>query len=115
MVGSFSSPFMPVSDLYINNQVVSKIEVASETIVPFQLYPNPTRDGRVNIDHVFNTAGECEVFLYDIDGRLISRQTELVVVGLNYLNLHYQGLSSGGYFVQLSDGGVTVTKMFFVQ
>lgn len=78
------------------------------------LYPNPSSSSiTVTVDNTVSGAGETSILLYDLSGRLISKQTmEKVQESVMQLNIDISSYLNGMYFVKVSQSNRSVTLPF---
>ncbi len=92
-------------------QAVTVVGTAAEVAIAtgFQLYPNPTTDGRVTLEIVAGTTAQ-PVAIFDAVGRVVFRST--VPAATNSLTLDVRALPTGVYSVRvLTVGGVAVRRL----
>lgn len=77
----------------------------------FVMYPNPS-DGNLHIEFSPETMDVVEVLLYDINGKRIKQQVYNDISALLKLDLDYQEVKSGVYFVVIKNGDKTATKQW---
>ena len=73
------------------------------------LYPNPTQ-GMLHLNA--DLQGRTEVKVLDLNGRALKHY---VVNGLNALRLNVSDLSSGVYFISVSNEGSTMVSKFVIE
>jgi len=66
-------------------------------------YPNPSR-GSISVQYNIDISQAVQFAVRDIQGRIVLRKTELVEKGINTRHLNLSNLSSGTYFLQLTNG-----------
>ncbi len=68
-------------------------------------YPNPSKDGIVNLDFLSSQKLTLPVSIYDAIGRKILKLPVDIVKGANKLHFDFSKLEKGIYFVQLENNG----------
>lgn len=86
-----------------------------ENSFSFGLYPNPTRDGQVEL--VFDNAetSDYEVNVYSLTGQLVLNKKIGLSSQFAQTNLDVSALSSGTYIVQIQANNMQQTKKLIVQ
>jgi len=105
---SFEVPgdFRDVTDLSFNDPL-SAGGVSTELPVEFSLgnpYPNPFND-RFMVDVRLPEVASVEISLYDIQGRLASRQSQPLSAGTHRLTMQGGNLAAGIYLMKVNAGG----------
>jgi hypothetical protein len=71
-----------------------------------EVAPNPTLDVvRVNFES--NTRGDIQFMVTDVAGRILKTQSSFATVGNNYVVIDLTDLTSGTYFISMTDGNNT--------
>lgn len=83
---------------------VISIHFESEKNHIAEIYPNPCNSGILNVDYLSDSNKEMFISVYDMRGRIVLRQAELLSIGNNSLNLDLSGLVKGIYTVKLDNG-----------
>jgi hypothetical protein len=99
--------FFRINDVRVNGEitpVLSNPDFYSERL---SIYPNPTNQNFVNIS--VNLAGDKEVSLFDLNGRILKQQT----ISSNYFDL--SEINSGLYLIQVKVGNKTFTQKLAVK
>jgi extracellular elastinolytic metalloproteinase len=108
-----------LTDKYTNNQIatITKTEcvVAGTSLLEksdfIRLYPNPTK-GNLTLDIVNQAGKNADIYLYDLSGQLVIRES--LVIGANDFraNLLLQNLGTGIYIINISiDGQSHVSRL----
>ena len=106
---------VPMTKLYRNDGLVSSqnpfsLEWKAE-LIP---YPNPIASGALNINYNSAEKGLVLLKVYDLKGRLVSEQKELVLMGRQILSIDVSLLASGNYWVELENGKHRYAAKFMV-
>jgi hypothetical protein len=96
----------------VNNAVISR-DLGQESM-EFSLYPNPVND-RMNVSIDLNQKGVVNVFIIDMQGRMISNENRNLSSGMNILELNTAEMEQGSYILVLNSATGTVNKRFAVQ
>lgn len=83
--------------------------VANIKLEGSDLYPNPTR-GELILKIKDWTAGNYEVMIYGLDGKVVLQQTASLSAGIMQINAAQ--LAPGAYFISLNDGGKKLVGSF---
>ena len=67
-----------------------------------QVYPNPMVD-RVSITVDIDELSNVNLYVYDLQGKVVLKETYQQLEGLNELNLDVSGLEQGMYIIKISD------------
>lgn len=118
IIEDISSQFQSFDSIYHYNykneysdfiSIVAGLNNTNKTIEA-KLFPNPTTNGKVNIDLNLEKSSSISIEVIDINGRIVNIQHEDLGQGLNTIELN--GLNKGLYFVVItSDYGVSRTKL----
>lgn len=92
-----------------NITITRSMGVADYATNDFVMYPNPS-DGNLHIEFSPETMDIVEVLLYDIKGKRIKQEVYNEISALLKIDLDYQEVKSGVYFVVIKNGGKSVTK-----
>lgn len=68
-----------------------------------QLYPNPTNFKYVNMDVLIANAGDYQIQVYDLVGKLIYSETVKLDDGLQTLKVNFDEIGQGTYLLELLD------------
>lgn len=66
------------------------------------IYPNPVNEEHLFLEFTAEEASDSELTIYNIDGKIISRQTISVMFGENKHSLEIEALDSGLYYFNLT-------------
>lgn len=77
------------------------------------IYPNPIRDGRLNINTFSDVKMDADIVLWNVVGQEVLREKVVLVKGNNTLNLAIKSLNTGIYFV-FSEGENWTSEVFKV-
>lgn len=109
LISGINNSNQGISNLYINNGVVSSTEeekkkdLAFEFSLDFSLYPNPASTGKLNLSYKALENESITLNLYDLKGILLSQQKVLAVTGQQTFAMDITALSAGTYFVQMDN------------
>jgi hypothetical protein len=78
------------------------------------VYPNPVIN-RATVEIEVNLQGVADIMILDINGRVVSRQNENLMKGLNKLNFNVSHLAAGTYIMKISSGNQVFTGKFIVK
>jgi uncharacterized protein (TIGR02145 family) len=93
--------------LVLNGGTVGLNESKEREVVKMHIYPNPTNgDCYINID--IPKTGETKIMLYDINGKNILHNSELLTQGQYAFEL--KGLNTGVYILQINTNGHVYTE-----
>lgn len=100
------------SDIYIDvNQGSSRLaSPESESKLAessFKLYPNPTKDGRVNVSFQTETIQRITLKIIDNTGRTLFTKDAQTATGRNVLRLSNLKLTAGVYILQIPELGIS--------
>lgn len=71
----------------------------------FTISPNPTHKGwNISIDNGSNSAGKGEVVIYDMNGKMLDRQTKSLNPGNNIIYQDAARLTPGSYLIEFTNG-----------
>jgi uncharacterized protein YuzB (UPF0349 family) len=101
VISGFGDPDI-VTKLYINGLQSSVENFPLSTAM--KVYPNPVRDGMVQLDFQAEAAAELQVQVMSIFGSVLVQQTVQVTNGKNTLSLDLHSLAPGTYLLQVDDG-----------
>ena len=85
---------------------------ANQNIV---IYPNPIKNGNVNLQMVYAVAGKVQITIMDATGRIVKTQSVTVTAGNNTASINVSSLSTGIYNVKIVKNGVTTVQKIVVQ
>ena len=72
----------------------------------FGVYPNPTKSN-FNISYNSNKVETVQIFMYNAEGKLISRSVRNVVQGINIINMdEFSSSAAGNYWIEVYSNGV---------
>ena len=103
----------PVTKLYLNNSTTA-IDAEAAGHLAFTLYPNPLHDRALTIRYEAPTQGAVVTRLYDLQGRLLQQQAQVVPAGPQALVLQVPHLPPGTYLLHLQHGPATATALVVV-
>ena len=75
-----------------------------------RLFPNPARDGISNLELFTEQAGDWEISLLDLRGRVINKTVHALAEGYNLLPVNLQQQPHGTYLVRVVGEGTTQLK-----
>jgi hypothetical protein len=105
----------PLSKLYLNESMVSSTYEKEETILKnIKLFPNPLTSGDLNISLTAQRSNQIAISVYNIHGKLISRQKKFVRPGQNLLTIGITSLPAGNYAIHLQKGGYLSVSKFII-
>ncbi|MEM6263861.1 MAG: T9SS type A sorting domain-containing protein [Bacteroidota bacterium] len=78
-------------------------------------YPNPSQDGRVNLNYAAEGFGQVEVSVFDRAGKVLNTQTLQVVNGNNQLSFDFSALSTGLYMVRFQEAGKAAFRKLVIE
>ena len=81
----------------------------------FDLNPNPTGSGIVNIEYLSQKNEELAISIYDVEGVLIFKQMRSVISGLNALQFDLSSKLSGIYIVNVGTNEWSVIEKLVVE
>jgi hypothetical protein len=80
-----------------------------------ELFPNPTKAGRVTVQYAQPYAGPMTVTLLDVSGRAVKTR-EVAAIGLKgSFNLDASGLNRGVYVLKLESGATSQTRKLVIE
>lgn len=89
-------------------------QAAPTTIGDVNIFPNPANQ-YINVEYTNIESAEVQLFIMDINGRIIQHQILNNALGQQRIQLDVNDLSSGFYFIQLVTEDTTVSKKFVKQ
>lgn len=93
-----------VNDTYTVSEVSVSINEINSLTEGFSVYPNPV-SGSLNVDFSITEPENVAVELFSVDGKLVSRlSNNYLLTGDHHLNYDLSTVSSGIYFIKVSDG-----------
>lgn len=101
-------------DMEGKEQVVSEVITLERTNRDFAItnvYPIPTSQW-VNVEFLVNKPSDVVIDIVDIAGKVLMSQKHQAVIGSNQVQIDAQNLSSGTYFISISDGTQTIIDKF---
>ncbi|MBI4947713.1 MAG: T9SS type A sorting domain-containing protein [Bacteroidetes bacterium] len=78
------------------------------------IYPNPSTNGTIQYTVASEAGGEVSVKVYDVIGRKVISNTEMLEGGVVTKKLSTATLSSGSYLLQVTNGNLEKTQKQFV-
>lgn len=97
--------FERISKLYTNEEVLSSSDdLGLELHLDFKVYPNPIRSNILNISVDSSEGGFANIGIYDLQGRLLFQQSEMVGIGAQTISVNLPKMSPNSYFVQFENG-----------
>lgn len=104
-----------ISITFKYNEFVGVNEIERQVATISEAYPNPNAFNRAFIDIASKSDAAVQVQLVGLLGNTISKKTEVLSEGKNKIAVDLSGLTSGVYFVTLSDKkGTIATKRIIV-
>lgn len=108
--GSQSNASNRVFEVYIDLGPLHAGRPKNSDAIKFEISPNPTA-GKILIQTWVAEAGEYKIVINDIQGKLLTEiPTKLVAGARNVNELSLDSLSSGVYFITISNGNVKETQ-----
>jgi hypothetical protein len=102
----------PVATNTANTVIVLSTGISSfDNVFEFNIYPNPVTSD-LYLDLNLAVAGDADISVMSIEGKLIARQTQTLSAGQNRMRLLTNYLDNGVYFVKVKAGGVMMVKKF---
>jgi hypothetical protein len=100
----------------LNNGSASRLGEADanlEQTGTMSVYPSPVTGGMMTAYLPVSWSGEADVIIRNATGEVVWEGTK--IVSDDEIDLNVDGLTSGMYFIQVSNGGNTYTKKFIKQ
>lgn len=79
------------------------------------IVPNPVTDGNFNLNINSNRAGQVEIAITDLQGRVVERRMEKIQAGLNSIAMKVQQLAAGTYAISAASAGDKARVLRFVK
>ncbi len=79
-----------------------KTDLTNEDIISYQVYPNPSTD-LLKLQYKAQNAGDVDVQIIDIMGRVFTQKSQRVDVGNNEMQLNIQTLPRGRYLLKVNN------------
>jgi len=80
-----------------------------------EFYPNPSKNGLVNLDFFASDDSSVEVVVYDLSGQQVFQQKYSVVEGQNQLSFNFATVKNGLYWVKIGNDMTTVYRKLMIQ
>jgi len=105
-----------ISKYNFNHTKVDEVHIEREqTVIPLEIYPNPSKDGEATIKITLETASEVEFRVVDYLGNTLSKHHAYMQEGENQIKwTNSENLPSGIYILTASSGIATGTKQFTI-
>jgi len=109
LIDSLSASANEYIDLHYDDQYTgnfcSLISPVELVVVhqPIRLFPNPSSTGKVTLDYFAAQEEDMKVSVYDVAGRLVFRQSKLVIAGENHLFYDFSTIGKGLFIVKVSE------------
>ena len=84
-----------------------------EFVNDFAVYPNPTSDF-LTVDFTSSISKDVNMRIVDMNGKVLTETTELVLTGLNSKSIDVANYANGLYMITLTDGNNVTRKTFNV-
>ena len=105
----------PVTNLYINDNIVNTTDLSNTNNFDFTLSPNPTIEDRVYVNFEAEESSQLTIKVSTADGRLLIQQNEAANIGVQTFPIDISTLQKGIYFMELNDGEKRGITKFMVQ
>jgi hypothetical protein len=96
--------------------LTSSVKTINSTTAAMSVYPNPVKDGNINI--VYDLGKNVENFniqLINMAGQVVYSQKEVYTEGLNQMRLPQLNLSQGMYIAKINWSNNTLTQKLYIQ
>lgn len=97
------------SKLYLNETTTFIINKSALSL-NFEIFPNPSYSRELVISLSFENTRDFRIKLYDSIGNLVSTQIEYVFLNEQQVAVDFRQLSSGIYFIEVTDGEIFGVK-----
>lgn len=97
-------------DNFVVEGVVNPLSLEENNINGFTIYPNPT-NGLLNISSDISLQ-DAKISIYDVTGRLLSRNVNINVVNNNSMEINVANLANGNYFISIENDSKKSVKQF---
>lgn len=97
-------------DNFVVEGVVNPLSLEENNINGLSLYPNPT-NGLLNISSDVSLQ-DAKVSIYDVTGRLLSRNVNVNVINPNLMTVNVINLANGNYFIAIESYNLKSVKQF---
>ena len=105
-----------IAKLYTNDgSLTTNDHVNNVFEFDFTTYPNPTNSNTLNIIYDSRAYKMVNLSLYDLNGRLLSKQQESSKIGAQTFSMDIASLPQGEYIIELDDGKRKGVAKFMVQ
>ncbi|MEM6725406.1 MAG: T9SS type A sorting domain-containing protein, partial [Bacteroidota bacterium] len=116
-VGDVLPNFELAARLYLNDGVTVSLEPSATTegSLDFDLFPNPSGDGTINLVLPDGTSDDLTIVIYDLLGRPVYQGAQQSTVAGQLVQVSIDQLPSGTYVIQLTDGAAQATKKLVIR
>jgi hypothetical protein len=97
-------------DNFVIEGVVNTLSIKENSMKNLFLYPNPTNE-LLNISSDSSLQG-ARISIYDITGRLLSRDLNVNPINNNLLSINVASLANGNYFITIENNDLKSVKQF---
>ena len=97
-------------DNFVVEGVVNPLSLEENSFTELTIYPNPT-NGLLNISSS-SSLQDAKISLYDITGRLLSREVNINLINNNSMIINVANLASGNYFITIENDNLKSVKQF---
>ena len=105
-----------IAKLYTNDGSLTSTDHVNNVFeFDFTLYPNPTNSNNLNIIYDSRAYRMVNLSLYDLNGRLLSKQQKSSEIGAQTFSIDIASLPQGEYIIELHDGKRKGVAKFMVQ
>jgi len=115
LIAGFSSSNEIIAKLYINDGPTSIDDLSFASEFDPSVYPNPTTSAVLNVDFNASASGLVSIKICDENGKLLSINTQPIIIGKQTLSIDILELTSGNYYLQLETVNRKSVSKFIIQ
>lgn len=105
-----------IAKLYINNGVTPNDNSTSNDIqFDFLVFPNPSESNKIHLSFKSEEYGDLKIRIYDLNGRLLKNQTEIVEEGEQVITIDLRLISNGDYLIEIGNDKRKGVQLFSIQ
>jgi len=93
-----------ITKLYTNDLLSSTNNITPGFNFDLIMYPNPIASNHLKVNFKVTENSFVNVKVYNLNGQLLSEQKEFMLVGTQTIIVNIDALTSGSYFIEISNG-----------
>ncbi len=90
-------------------------QIKGTSRAPITLFPNPTKDGQLNLQFSAISLEDLTVQIFDTTGKELSIDKRSITRGNNLLTLNLSRFGSGIYFIKMQQGDLITYEKVIVE